>query len=160
MPQPVKIKRIANTEFQTVETPFPRPERIFPGIDQIDPETFPDFLDEIGLVGMGGSGVQTSEKIRAAIGAHTLVINGIGCEPGITIDQAVLIDEFFWVAAGANACARAVGATRIILAVKNDSAFISKLRNRSTEFEIIGFPPKYPAGAEKLIIKKLTGKMN
>ena len=45
---------------QGLETPFPAPERIFPGLDGIEPETFPAFLDEIGQVGMGGSGFKTS----------------------------------------------------------------------------------------------------
>ncbi|MEE9368702.1 MAG: 4Fe-4S dicluster domain-containing protein [Pontiella sp.] len=142
---------------QTLETPFPKPERIYPGLDEIDPETFSDFLDEIGLVGMGGSGFPTSEKIRAGLGAHTLVMNGVECEPGITIDQSVLIHESLWVAAGANACAKAIGATRVVLAVKDDADFIIELQKRYGEFDIIPFPNRYPAGAEKLILKKLTG---
>ena len=119
-----------------LEMPFPDPERPFPGLDEIAPETFPAFLDEIGLVGMGGSGFQTSEKIRSGIGSHTLVINGVECEPGITIDQAVLLHDSLWVAAGANACAKAIGATKVVLAVKDDEAFISELRKRYGEFEI------------------------
>ncbi|VGO19279.1 Electron transport complex subunit RnfC [Pontiella sulfatireligans] len=141
-----------------METPYPEPERIFPGIDEISPETFPAFLDEIGLVGMGGSGFPAAEKIRSGIGAHTLVINGVECEPGITIDQSVLLHESLWVAAGANASAKAIGAKRIILAVKKDDAFIAELQKHYGEFDIISFPDRYPAGAEKLILTQLIGK--
>ena len=143
----------------SLHTPFPAPERIHPGLDEIDPKTFPDYLDEIGLVGMGGSGFPTSEKIRKAMGAHTLVVNGIECEPGVSIDEAVLLRDCLWVAAGANACAKAIGAGKIVLAVRNDSAFHAELKERYGEFEIVPFTDKYPAGAEKLILKKLTGKM-
>lgn len=155
----IKIDWDNLVNFQTLETPFPRPERIYPGIEEINPDTFPDFLDEIGLVGMGGGGFQTSEKLKANRDSHTLIINGIECEPGISIDKAVLLQDSLWVAAGANACAQAVGATKIILAVEDNPELIAELNKRYSEFQIVGFSKKYPAGAEKLILKKLTGKM-
>jgi electron transport complex protein RnfC len=155
----IKIDWANLPDYQTLETPFPPPERIFPGLDEINPESFPDFLDEIGHVGMGGSGFKTSEKIRVSIGTRTLVINGVECEPGITIDKSVLLHDSLWVAAGANACAKAVGTKKVVLAVKDDDVFISELKKRYGEFEIVPFPAKYPAGAEKLILKKLTGNM-
>ncbi len=153
-------KEICTTKNLTepLETPFPPPERIFQGLDEIDPKTFPAFLDEIGLVGMGGSGFPTSEKIRAGIGSHTLVINGIECEPGITIDQSVLMHDSLWVAAGANACAKAIGATKTILAVKQEEGIAAQLNERYGEFFIETFKGTYPAGAEKLIIEQLAGK--
>lgn len=154
----IKIDWNKLADFQTLETPFPRPERIYPGLDEIDPQTFPAFLDEIGLVGMGGSGFRTSEKLKANIGSHTLVINGIECEPGITIDKSVLINDSLWVAAGATACAKAVGATKVILAVQHNPEFVAELNRHYREFEILTFSNKYPAGAEKLILKRLTGK--
>lgn len=154
----IKINWAPPPNIQPLEKPFPAPEQIFPAIEKIDPSTFPDFLDEIGHVSMGGSGFQTSEKIRASRGAHTLVINGIECEPGITIDQSVLLHDSLWVAAGANACAQAIGATRIVLTVKKDADYRTELEKRYGEFDIVSFPDQYPAGAEKLILKKLMGK--
>jgi len=140
-------------------TPFPAPERIYPGLDEIDPETFPDFLDEIGLTGMGGSGFPTSEKVRRATDVHTLVINGIECEPGVSIDEAVLLNDCLWVAAGANALAKAISADHVVLAVRDHPGFHHQLQERYNEFRIVPFPDTYPAGAETLILKKLTGKM-
>jgi electron transport complex protein RnfC len=140
------------------ETPFPAPERIFPGIEKIDPATFPDFLDEIGHVGMGGSGFRTAEKIRNAIGSHTLVINAVECEPGITIDQSVMLHESLWVAAGANACAKAIGAEQVIIAVKKTAPWIPQLKTLYPEYGIETLPDRYPSGAEKLILEKLTRK--
>jgi electron transport complex protein RnfC len=154
----IKIDWESLVDFQTLETLFPHPERIYPGIDKIDPLTFPDFLDEIGLIGMGGGGFPTAEKIKANQNSHTLVVNGIECEPGITIDTAVLLHESLWVAAGAEACAKAIGAKNIVLAVQNDPDLISRLRKLYDEFEIVPFAKKYPAGAEKLILEKLIGK--
>ncbi|HEY5654168.1 MAG TPA: hypothetical protein VIR63_07370, partial [Pontiella sp.] len=85
------------------EIPFPIPKSGITAPKEISPENYPDFLDQIGHVGMGGGGFRTSEKIRASTGAHTLIINGVECEPGICIDQAILLHESQWVIAGANA---------------------------------------------------------
>lgn len=159
MPRTIKIDWDNLADFQTLERPFPHPERTLPGIDEINPETFPDFLDNIGLKGMGGGGFPASEKLRANKNSHTVVINGIECEPGITIDKSVLLNEFLLVATGAKACATAIGAEHIILAIQADETQRSKLRNLYPEFDIVCFPKKYPAGAEKLILKRLTGSM-
>lgn len=145
--------------FLPLETASPPPERTFPESDKIDPDTFPEFLDKIGLIGMGGSGFPTAEKIRASIRVHTLVINGVECEPGITIDQTVLLHHPLWVQAGANASAKVVGAKQVILAVKNNPDHMSKLQKLYPEYDIVPFPDRYPAGAEKLILKKLGGKI-
>ncbi|VGO15299.1 Electron transport complex subunit RnfC [Pontiella desulfatans] len=159
MPRPIKIDWANLADPHSLERPFPGPERIFPGMDEIDPETFPEFLDEIGLIGMGGGGFQTSKKVRASMGAHTLVINGVECEPGITIDQSILLHDSLWVSAGANACAKAIGAKRIVLAVKRDDPLVAEIRKRNAEYDIVLFSGRYPAGAERLILEKLTGNM-
>lgn len=155
----IKINWTAPANPHELETPFPAPERIYPGLDEINPATFPDFLDEIGLVGMGGSGFPTSEKVRRAAGVHTLVINGIECEPGVSIDEAVLLDDCLWVAAGANAIAKAIGTKNVVLAVRDQVEFHDQLKERYGEFRIVPFSETYPAGAETLILKKLTGKL-
>lgn len=143
----------------SLEVTYDSPHAMFPGLETIDPATFPDFLDEIGLIGMGGSGFPASEKLRAGKDAHTLIINGAECEPGITIDQAILLHDPLHVIDGARACADALGIEKIILAVRNNSDFVAKLKNRYPDFKIITLPDRYPAGAEKLILKKITGKM-
>ncbi|MDF7800253.1 4Fe-4S dicluster domain-containing protein [Pontiellaceae bacterium B1224] len=154
----IKIDWKIPADFRTLETPFPRPERIYSGIDEIDPKTFPAFLDEIGLIGMGGGGFPASEKLWANRHSHTLVINGVECEPGSSIDKSVLLNDSLWVAAGAAACAKVVGATKVILAVQHNPEFVAEVNKLYSEFEILSFPDKYPAGAEKLILKRLTGK--
>lgn len=143
---------------RSLETPFPEPKSSVLGIEDINSETLPDFLDQIGLVGMGGGGFPASEKIRTGIGAHTLVINGVECEPGIAIDQTVLLHQARWVQAGVHASAQAIQAKKVILAVKNDPVQISRLQELYPQYTIVSFPDRYPAGAEKLILKKLMNK--
>jgi electron transport complex protein RnfC len=155
----IKIDWANLPHFSPLEIPFPEPLREFQGLIEITAETYPDFIEKIGLVGMGGSGFPSSEKVRACIGAHTLVINGVECEPGITIDQTVLLHQSEWIKTGVEASATAIGAKRIVLAVKKNAQQISQLKTLYPSYEIVSFPDRYPAGAEKLILKKLDGKM-
>ncbi len=155
----IKINWKKPPQYEAMETPIPIPEHKPLNMEEISIADFPEFIDQIGLVGMGGSGFLTAEKIRASTGAHTLVINGVECEPGITIDQTVLLHHANWVQAGAEASAKAVGAKRIVLAVKNKQSQITKLKKLYPNYDIVPFPNRYPAGAEKLIIKKLHGRM-
>lgn len=131
----------------------------FPDPIEYDTADYPAFLETIGLVGMGGGMFPTARKVKASRGVHTLVINGVECEPGITIDQAILLHHSRWIIAGAEASARAVGATRIVLAVKKERALIRKLRQLYPSFDLLTLPRSYPAGAEKLILRKLLRRM-
>lgn len=123
-----------------------------------DTSDYPAFLENIGLAGMGGGMFPAGRKVRASHGVHTLVINGVECEPGITIDQALLLQQSRWIMAGAEASARAVGAKRIVLAVKKEPRLIRRLRELYP-FELLTMPCTYPAGAEKLILCKLRRRL-
>jgi electron transport complex protein RnfC len=155
----IKINWAGLAHFDSPETPFQEPVCSSITQDALDRLSYPDFLDQIGLVGMGGSGFPSSEKIRSGAGAHTFVINGVECEPGITIDQTVLLHHSKWVKAGVEASVKAIGAKRIVLAVPHTPALVSQFKALYPEYEIVTFPERYPAGAEKLILKKLDGKM-
>jgi electron transport complex protein RnfC len=121
-------------------------------------QTYPEFLDAIGLVGMGGSMFPAARKLEACRNVHTLVINAVECEPGITIDKALLLYHSDLVKAGAEASAAASGASRIVIAIARNR----KLSRRVAElypFVQVMMPRGYPGGAEKLIVKKLSRRM-
>jgi Na+-translocating ferredoxin:NAD+ oxidoreductase subunit C len=144
--------------------PPPEPEYLFqPESTQLNKpsplnhESFARFLESINLHGMGGAGFPTAQKIRAARQVKTLVINGVECEPGISIDQALLFHHSDWIRQGAETTARAIGAQEIILCVKQSTKNLNDL-HLLYPYAIETLPSTYPSGAEKLIIKQLTGK--
>ncbi len=155
----IKIDWAGLPNFDPPEILFATPEQPCADYEPSDAEAFSLFLDKIGLVGMGGSGFPSSVKIRTNTAAHTLVINGVECEPGVTIDQTILLHHHEWVIAGAKASARAVGAKRVILAVQRHPEHLPILSDLYPDFEITTCSNRYPAGAEKLILKKLEGKI-
>jgi hypothetical protein len=79
-----------------IPAPYPLPFNL-PAPVSFDPANYPAFLETIGLVGMGGGMFPAGRKVRSSHGIHTLVINGVECEPGITIDQAVLLYHARWI---------------------------------------------------------------
>lgn len=121
-------------------------------------QSYPAFLDAIGLVGMGGSQFPASRKLAVSADVDTVVINAVECEPGITIDKAVLLHHSKYVRAGAEASAAACGAKRIVIAIARNRKLVEKLK-KIYSFDLLIMPQGYPGGAERLIVKKLTGRM-
>jgi electron transport complex protein RnfC len=122
-------------------------------------DTLADFAREAGLVGMGGSLFPSSIKFKAATQIDTLVINAVECEPGVRIDEALLLHEADDVQAGLDCLAGALGTRRTVLAVKRASAGHLAPFAARCKADMLRMNNRYPAGAEKLIVARLTGKM-
>jgi len=153
-----KIQRAGFAVPREIAEPVPLPIQ-FPAPVSFDTDDYPAFLETIGLLGMGGGMFPAARKVKASHGAHTLIINGVECEPGVTIDQALLLYHARWIIAGAEASARAVGAKRIVLAIKKERSLIRQLRLLYPDVDLLLMPRSYPAGAEKLILRKLLRRM-
>ncbi len=120
--------------------------------------SYAEILKRIGLVGMGGSMFPAARKVAASATYHTLVINGVECEPGITIDQSLLLHASDTIRAGVDLAIKKTGATRVVLAVGRQRAFSKQLK-RLYPYEILSMPRSYPAGAERLIMRRLLKRM-
>lgn len=116
------------------------------------------FLKTIGLVGMGGGRFPASIKSKSSTGAHTLVINAVECEPNVTIDHSLLLHDAELIQLGVKAYAEAIGATKVVLAVRRNRQFVKKLKELY-DHRVIQLPNVYPSGAERLILKKLVGSV-
>ncbi len=134
--------------------PFKSNGRKVPIADTADEE----FLRIIGLLGMGGAAFPAFRKAAAFPRAKTLIVNGVECEPLVTVDRVVLLMQPDLIKAGADALARAMGASRVCLAVANDRELVSELRDLYP-YEILPCRARYPAGAERLLVKLLTGRL-
>jgi electron transport complex protein RnfC len=123
------------------------------------PDELAAFAAEMGLAGMGGSMFPGAVKLRAATAIHTLVVNAVECEPGIEIDEALVRHQGEPVAAGIGLLRRALGIGQTVLAVKRGSA-LAGLRTIADEpVRVLVMPNRYPAGAEKLIVGRLAGRL-
>ena len=119
----------------------------------------PAFARDMGWVGMGGSMFPTSIKLGAAKRIHTLIINAVECEPGIQIDEALMMHAPDTVRSGIDALRQALSIKRFALALKQPSVAHGMPFATACGAELLRMPDRYPGGAEKLLVARLEGRM-
>lgn len=122
-------------------------------------------LAEAGLVGLGGAGFPTADKLQE--GHRLLVLNGAECEPVVACDEALLRERATEVLAGGRLLARLCGATRLVLAMEERmasalpavrAAIATLAEDDGPRVELALLPDRYPAGGERQLVQALTGE--
>lgn len=121
---------------------------------------------QAGIVGLGGAGFSTADKLNAglAAGIDTLIINGAECEPLISCDQTLLTHFPHKVLAGAQILCRILGIKTCLLAIEADkldtrnALEIAITQGEYTGIKWVRVPPQYPTGSERQLIQVLTGR--
>ena len=117
-----------------------------------------------GIVGMGGGGYPTAEKLRRAAGRiDTLIINAAECEPYVTADHRLLLEHIDTILRTARMLSRCLQAGRVVLVTEGDKlnaveALERRLRKSSGKVELCTIRTRYPLGAERQIIQTVTGR--
>jgi len=123
---------------------------------------------DTGMVGLGGAAFPTHAKLTVPKQAkvHTLVVNGCECEPYLTCDHRVMVEQADEMIVGTRYAMRATGAVRAIVGIEDNKpdalAAIRAAISRAgvvPEGEIHAelVPTKYPQGSEKMLIMALFG---
>jgi len=140
------------------------------------PDEIVAVVDAAGIRGRGGAGFPTARKLAAvrenlAPGAPaTVVVNAAEGEPGTFKDRTLLRTNPFLVLEGALVAARAVGADRVVVAVKE--AFETEariLRDAISELAaarwcdevdvvVFGGPRQYLLGEETALLEAIDGR--
>lgn len=128
-----------------------------------DPDALAAVIREAGIVGMGGATFPTGFKITSGKGkVNTVIINGAECEPYITSDHRTMLEHPDEVLGGIKLLMRACGVEKATFAIeknKQDAIDLLKKHNdASSGIEILALPCRYPQGAEKQLIRTVTGK--
>ncbi len=125
------------------------------------PEEILQGIQNAGIVGLGGAAFPTHVKLKIPEGKHceTLIINGVECEPYLTTDHRVMLEQSEDIFMGIRYVMNATGAKRAILGIesnKQDAAdFLSSKAPADLPLEIRVVPVKYPQGAEKMLITSI-----
>ncbi|HRD22265.1 MAG TPA: electron transport complex subunit RsxC [Candidatus Hydrothermia bacterium] len=128
------------------------------------PEEIVNAVKEAGVVGLGGAAFPTHVKISPPKdkSIDTVIINGAECEPFLTADDRILQERAKDVLWGAFLVKRAVGASRVFIAVEDNKPLaigkVSDVIKEFPSFELKVVKTKYPEGAEKQLIKALTDR--
>ena len=126
------------------------------------PEEIIAAIQDAGIVGLGGAAFPTHAKLRVPEGqVDTLIINGAECEPYLTTDYRVMLEQTEDLVLGIRYLRKATGARRAILAVEHHARdVLDAVRALAGDvaLELRDLAVKYPKGAEKLLIKTLLGR--
>ena len=122
-----------------------------------------DLIREAGIVGMGGAAFPADVKARSAYeNIDTLIINACECEPYITADDTLIRMEPERVLKGIELLGNALNPKNIILAIEDNKSQAIKTLNKylkaDSDITIKILPTRYPQGAEKQLVKAVTGR--
>ncbi|HQO99385.1 MAG TPA: electron transport complex subunit RsxC [Caldisericia bacterium] len=136
-------------------------------IDSLDKTELLNIIRESGIVGMGGAAFPTHIKLTPPPNKKIeyLIINGAECEPFLTCDYRLMIEESENIVKGVEILMKILEPKKVIFGIeenKKDAADelykIIKNKNLSNIIDIVILKTKYPQGSEKHLIKAIIGK--
>lgn len=120
-----------------------------------------------GLVGLGGAAFPTHIKFnpKNLDEVDTLIVNGAECEPFITSDHRLMLEDTEFIIKGIEATVKYLDIKNVYIGVEeNKPDAISRLREviekkgLSGTIEVKTLKARYPQGAERVMIHEITGK--
>lgn len=133
-------------------------------IEAMKPEQIVDIIREAGIVGLGGATFPTSVKLTPPTGmtADVVIINAAECEPYLTCDEAIMLEQPREIIEGVKYLMKAAKVKRAIVAIENNKPgaikAMTEAAHRYPEIEIAVCRVKYPEGSEKQLIQAITGR--
>ena len=128
------------------------------------PEQIIRAVREAGIVGLGGAGFPTHVKLGSSADRprDLFILNGTECEPFLTGDLRLMIEEPFRILRGAVLLMKAAGIERGVVAIdRNKPEAIKTMRREVARFpdiEVVVVAARYPHGGEKQLIEAITGR--
>ena len=132
-------------------------------LDTATPEEILRGIQSAGIVGLGGAAFPTHVKLSIPEGKHceVLMINGIECEPYLTTDHRVMLEQAEDIFMGIRYLLKATGAKKAIIGIeanKQDAAdHLESLLPEDLPLSVRVVPVKYPQGSEKMLITSILG---
>ncbi len=132
--------------------------------DSLTPEQLSALIKEAGIVGMGGATFPTHVKISSGLGkVDTVIVNASECEPYITSDHRILLEEPEAVLGGVKLLARIFGVDRVHIVIEQNKANAAgmlklKIDEEKAPAVVDVLPTRYPQGAEKQLCQSITGR--
>ncbi len=128
-------------------------------------EDFIKAVRESGAVGLGGAGFPTHVKMsydREKVKIEYLLLNAAECEPYITSDYREIIENSNAVIGGIKLIMKYLDIPKAIIGIESDKPeAIEKLKKLAAPVEGLSvrvLRSRYPQGAEKVLVHKLTGR--
>lgn len=129
----------------------------------LDQNMIRNIIKEAGIVGMGGATFPTYVKVSPPPDKKIdlFILNAAECEPYLTADHRMMLEESDRIVTGVKIMMKVLGVTKGYVGIEDNKKDAVKIMQKAFEgsgVEVIALPTKYPQGAEKMLIKVLTGK--
>lgn len=117
-----------------------------------------------GFVGMGGAAFPTHVKLSVPEGKRVrwLLVNGAECEPYLTSDHRMMLEYADAIFLGIRIVMKALGAEKTYFGIETNKwdalAYLREKQPDDLSCEIVGLEPKYPQGAEKMLLRTMLGR--
>lgn len=121
-------------------------------------------MKDCGIVGLGGAAFPTNVKYMIPEGkkAEFLIINGVECEPYLTSDNRIMVENTEEIFIGIEIMKKALGINTALIGIENNKpeaiSMMSEMAKKYNGTRVVPLQMKYPQGAEKQLINALTGR--
>ena len=135
-----------------------------PDFDRLSPEELREKIKNAGIVGMGGAAFPTVVKLSPPKEKpiDTVILNGAECEPYLTADYRLMIEHPEEIIQGLEILMKIFGVPRGYIGIEDNKPDAVEKMNQALQgketVEVVALPAKYPQGAEKMLIKSVTGR--
>jgi electron transport complex protein RnfC len=135
-----------------------------PDYTALKPFEIRKLIRESGIVGLGGatfpSDVKLSPPKEKPI--DTIIINGAECEPYLTADDRLMVERPDEIIAGLKIIMYLLNVKKGYIGIENNKpdaiASMEKAASQEASIEVYSLNVRYPQGAEKVLIKAITGR--
>ncbi|MBR5230478.1 MAG: electron transport complex subunit RsxC [Firmicutes bacterium] len=144
-------------------------QEVYEGITVPEAEDLAGFVKAIresGLVGLGGASFPTHIKFnpRNLDDVHTLIVNAAECEPFITSDHRLMLEDAEDLISGCQLVMKYIGLDEGYIGIEENKMdaiqHIDKLLAEKgiTNIKTFKLQARYPKGAERVLVYEITGK--
>jgi electron transport complex protein RnfC len=131
--------------------------------ERLEADRLKTLIRDAGIVGLGGATFPTHVKLSPPDGKtiDTLILNGVECEPFLTADHRLMLEQAERIIGGINILRKILGVETAIIGIEaNKPDAIAHLTKECAAHRIQVQPLKvrYPQGAEKQLIDACLGR--
>lgn len=124
-----------------------------------------EIVRNAGIVGLGGATFPTAVKLSPppAKKLDTLIVNGAECEPYLSADHRLMLEQASVVMDGIMIVKKALGLSRVLIGIENNKMdAVEAMREKARDFADVTVKPlplRYPQGGEKQLAYALTKRV-
>ena len=132
-------------------------------LEELTGQEIVEIVKNAGIVGMGGAGFPTYVKLMPGKPIEAVLVNACECEPMLTADHRVLLEYADDIIYGLKAVMKTVDSPRGVIVIEDNKPDAIELMQKKVEneagIEVCVAKTKYPQGGEKMLIKRVLGRM-